>query len=284
MFNTFLSQRAVISISGEDSLEFLQGLVSNDVRPLTDNKQVYTALLSPQGRLLHDFFLVPWQSKIFIDVKKERAGDLFARLKLYRLRSKVEITIEESLSVYALWSGISEETETPDYKIYADPRLTEIGFRAIGNKDSIAGFCNQQSISQAAEEEYEKFRLSHCIPDTSDMIVERSLLLESGFEELHGVDFSKGCYIGQEVTARSKFRGQVRKSFYSVKSNEKLPASGTKINAGGEVIGEMRTSLGNIGIALIYNDKYEAAISGNISFVSDGLSLEIIPASWAKKA
>lgn len=282
--NAFLAQRALISISGEDALEFLQGLVSNNVRPLADGKTVYAALLSPQGRFLHDFFLIPWQGKIFIDVQKERAGDLFARLKLYRLRSKVEIAIDEPLCVAALWRDGLEEVETPDYKIYADPRLAEIGFRAIGSKDAIADFCKQQQILQVAEEEYEKFRLLLCVPDTGDMIVEKSLLLESGFEELHGVDFSKGCYIGQEVTARSKFRGQVRKSFYSVKSDEILPASGAKITAGNEIIGEIRTSLGNIGIALIYNEKYEAALEGNIPFICGDLTLKITPAHWAKKA
>ena len=282
--NAFLSQRAVISVSGEETLEFLQGLVSNNVKPMTEGKPVYAALSSPQGRFLHDFFLIPWQGKIFIDVKKDRVGDLFSRLKIYRLRSKVEIAIEELLYVAALWGDGLEETETSDYKIYADPRLAEIGFRAIGSKNSIADFCGQHQISQVTEEEYEKFRISLCVPDTSDMIVEKSLLLESGFEELHGVDFSKGCYVGQEVTARSKFRGQVRKSFYSVKSYENLPAAGAKITGGNETIGEMRTSIGSIGIALIYNEKYEAAVSGNISFICNGLMLEIVRAGWAKKA
>lgn len=282
--NTFLSKRTVISISGENSLEFLQGLVSNNVRSLAEGRSVYAALLSPQGRFLHDFFLVHWRDKIFIDVKKERAGDLFSRLKLYRLRSKVEITPEESLCVSATWAEEIAETETADYKIYADPRLGELGLRAIGNKDSISEFYKQQQISQVAEDEYEKFRLSLCIPDTSDMIVEKSLLLESGFEELHGVDFSKGCYVGQEVTARSKFRGQVRKSFYSAKSDAPLPASGSKIIAGEEIIGEIRSSLENIGIALIFNDKYEAAREGNIPFICGGLGIEIATAGWAKKA
>ncbi|MEK6746231.1 MAG: folate-binding protein [Pseudomonadota bacterium] len=284
MFNAFLSQRGLISIGGEDSLEFLQGLVSNDVRQLADGKPVYAALLSPQGRFLHDFFLIPWNGKIFVDVKRDRVGDLFSRLKIYRLRSKVEIAVEESFSVCALWAGVTEENENPDYNIYVDPRLPELGFRAIGRKDAIAEFCQQKSISPVVVEEYEYFRLSLCVPDTSDMVVEKSLLLESGFEELHGVDFSKGCYIGQEVTARSKFRGQVRKSFYSVKADENLPVSGSKIMVGDEVIGEMRTSLKDIGIALIYNDKYAIAKDADTPFVGDGVKLEILPASWTKKA
>ncbi len=144
--NAFLYERAAISISGEDSLEFLQGLVSNNVKSLAEGKAIYAALLSPQGRFLHDFFLIPWQGKIFIDVNKERAGDLFARLKLYRLRSKVEIAREESLCISALWDGEIGESEDPDYKIYVDPRLVELGYRMIGSKDAIAEFCKQQSI------------------------------------------------------------------------------------------------------------------------------------------
>lgn len=282
MFSTFLSQRAVIILSGEESIEFLQGLISNDARLLTNGNSIYAALLSPQGRFQHDFFLIPWRDKIFIDVRSDRANDLFARLKIYRLRSKVEITIDESVCVAALWGGEPVVIEQSDYKIYPDSRLPEIGLRAIGIKDSISNFCQQNSIELVAEEQYEHFRLSLGVPDTRDMIVEKSLLLECGFEQLHGVDFSKGCYVGQEVTARSKFRGQVRKSFYSVRAGAFLPVAGTKIMAADKIIGEMRTSLDNVGLALIYNEEYEAAQNNNTLFLCDGVKVEIIPSEWIK--
>lgn len=280
MFSTFLSQRAAISLSGEESIEFLQGLISNDARLLANGNSIYAALLSPQGKFLHDFFLIPWQGKIFIDVRADRAKNLLDRLKIYRLRSKVEIAIDESVCIAVLWGRESEVFEQSDYKIYNDPRLLELGMRVIGTKDSISNFLQQNSIDLVEEERYEHFRLSLGVPDTNDMMVEKSLLLECGFEQLHGVDFSKGCYVGQEVTARSKFRGQVRKSFYSVRAGVPLPAAGTKIIVADKVIGEMRTSLDNIGIALVYNEEYEVAQSNNTPFLCDGVKVEIMPTEW----
>ncbi len=284
IFSAFLHNRAVISLTGDDTIDFLQGLISNDARPLANGNSIYAALLSPQGKFLHDFFLIPWCDKILIDVSTERAGDLLARLKIYRLRSKVEIAIDESLCVATFWNGIIEEAEQRNSKIYIDPRLPEIGYRAIGTKDSINDFIQKNSCKLVMEEEYERFRLSLSAPDTRDMIVEKSLLMECGFEELHGVDFSKGCYVGQEVTARSKFRGQVRKSFYKVQADTALPTIGTSIMAGDKSIGELRTSLGDTGIALIHNDEYEVAKNANVDFLCGGIKIRLDLAIWIKNS
>ncbi len=277
MLNALLPQRAALSLSGADVIEFLQGIISNDARPLAQGNPVYAALLSPQGRFIHDFFLVPWQGKIFLDVQEDRAGDLFSRLKIYRLRSKVEIEKDDSVSIAALWGANLNAEENSEYRIYNDPRMTEIGMRAIGSKNSL-----NKLGEQASSEDYEKLRLSLTMPDTRDMVVEKSLLLECGFEELNGVDFNKGCYVGQEVTARSKFRGQVRKSFYGVKDDSDLPAAGEKIMAGDKTVGEMRTSLDKNGIALVYNEEYEAARNAGTAFLCNGMELQLFPAPWIK--
>ncbi len=281
MFCTFLRTRAVIGLSGDDSIDFLQGLISNDARILLENKSIYAALLSPQGRFLHDFFLVPAQGKIFIDIQADRARDLFARLSLYKLRSKVEIIMKEEFLAAALWGSDSFSPIQAGCKIYPDPRLPEIGYRMLGTEDSIKEFIVSNKCNEVGQGEYEKFRLSLTVPDTRDMIIEKSLLLECGFEELHGVDFSKGCYVGQEVTARSKFRGQVRKSFYGAISDSVLPACGEKIMAGNKIIGEIRTSEGNVGLAQLYNEEYEVAKRNNEPLTCLGSRLEISPAAWA---
>ncbi len=285
MFGTILEQRAIISLSGEETIDFLQGLISNDTRPLTEGEVVYAALLSPQGRFLHDFFLVPWLGKILIDVSRSRLPDLLARLKLYRLRSKIEITPEDTLCVAALWNEKldSEAINNDNYKIYTDPRLKELGVRLVGSKDSINTFFNQLVCEKVEEAAYKYMRISLTIPDTEDMIVEKSLLLECGFEQLNGVNFSKGCYIGQEVTARSKFRGQARRSFYQVKSSNDLPEIGVPIMLGDKVAGELRTSCNNIGIAIIYNEDYEAVRNNNMALICKGEKLDVSPASWAEK-
>jgi folate-binding protein YgfZ len=284
IFSAFLQNRAVISLTGDDTIDFLQGLISNDARPLANGNSIYAALLSPQGKFLHDFFLIPWREKIFIDVSAERAVDLLSRLKIYRLRSKVEMLIDESLCVAALWGGELEYSEQFACKIYSDPRLPEIGYRVIGTRNSINDFVQKNSCKLVMEEEYESFRLSLSVPDTRDMIVEKSLLMECGFEELHGVDFSKGCYVGQEVTARSKFRGQVRKSFYKMQADKALPAIGTPIMAGDKSIGELRTSLDNTGIALIHNDEYEVAKNAKVDLLCGGIKIRLDLAIWIKNS
>lgn len=284
MFCAFLPTRSLIGLSGDDSIDFLQGLISNDARILLENKSIYAALLSPQGRFLHDFFLVPAQGKIFIDVQADRVKDLFARLSLYKLRSKVEIIMEGEFSAAALWGREPAPPIKAGCKIYPDPRLPEMGYRMLGTEGAIKEFIAANECNEAGQGEYERFRLSLAVPDTGDMIIEKSLLLECGFEELHGVDFSKGCYVGQEVTARSKFRGQVRKSFYGVKSDSVLPAYGEKIMAGDKIVGEIRTSDGNIGLAQLYNEEYEGAKKNNVAFTCAGSRLEIRPAVWANNS
>jgi len=287
---SFLSKRSLLALSGDDVIEFLQGLISNDARRLMRGENIYAALLSPQGKFLHDFFLIPWQGKIFLDVASARADDLLSRLKLYKLRSNVQIERDLSLVVAATWDIRGEPAESPEYKLYQDPRLTEMGFRIIGTEAAIRGLNNNNHPVNISE--YETLRLTLAIPDSADLIFEKSLLLECGFEQLHGVDFSKGCYVGQEVTARSKFRGQVRKNFYSVRGDAPLPELGTLIFAGDQEgkksIGEMRTSIKtisenmgeNIGLAIINNDEYETAINAGIEFFSDGKKLQLTPTKW----
>ncbi len=280
MFCEFLPARTIISLSGDDTVDFLQGLISNDARILMENKPVYAALLSPQGRFLHDFFLIAGQGKIFIDVQSDRAKDLFSRLRLYKLRSKVEILMEDGLLVAALWGKELALPAQSSCKIYPDPRLPEMGYRLIGTESAIKDFVESGKYKEAGAGQYENLRISLAVPDTKDMIVEKSLLLECGFEQLHGVDFSKGCYIGQEVTARSKFRGQVRKSFYKIKSDSALPGFGEKIIAGDKTIGETRSSQGNIGLALLYNEEYESAKKSGEPFTCSDIQLEIAHAPW----
>lgn len=282
MFYTLLPQRSFISLSGCDTIEFLQSLISNDARLLSSGSPIYSALLSPHGKFLHDFFLIPWQEKIFIDVSVDRVKDLLMRLKIYRLRSNVEIEMAESIVAAAFWGSELNQAENSDYKIYGDPRLPTLGFRAIGKKSAINDFCEQHSYALKPHGAYENLRLSLGVPDTWDMIAEKSLLLEFGFEELHGVSFSKGCYIGQETTARSKFRGQVRKSIYKAVANTALPSAGTPIIVGEKTIGEMRTSLGNIGIALLYNEEYENAKNNNLAFLCDGIAVHFELVEWLK--
>jgi len=273
---SLLPDRGLLAISGDDAIDFLQGLVSNDVRKLSTGHLVYAALLSPQGKFLHDFFLTKSDDKILIDCEKSRLPDLLARLNLYKLRSKVTIsTLPDSQGVIAAW-GSKESAPA-----IADPRLPQLGFRLVGDVADIGAKCHGLCWKIATPAEYDHMRLELGVPDGSrDLIVDKTFLLEAHFEELHGVDFNKGCYVGQEVTARSKFRGQVRKSLYKIEtSGSTLPEPGTKVTFGEMEAGEIRSHQGNIGLAML---RIEIVATANGVLQAAGQKITAIVPAWAK--
>lgn len=239
MFYAHLYDRTIIALSGDDRISFLQGLITNDAEKLAQGETLYAALLSPQGKFLHDFFVIPEPERILVDVNKDRANDLLARLKIYKLRSKVTIEPLE-LQVTAIWPHAPQGV--------ADPRLPALGSRSYGDVD----------VSSYQMGDYAHHRISLGVPDgAKDMHIDKSLPLEFGLDKLHGVSFSKGCYVGQEVTARSKFRGQVRKALYCVSSAANLPPLGTPVVTSGKEVGELRSVSGSIGLALLRIEEVE---------------------------
>lgn len=257
----FLTDRLVFMIAGDDAIPFLQGLITNDATKLAAGEPLYAALLSPQGKFLHDFFLIPHEGAILLDTNRERADDLLKRLNLYKLRSKVIITPQLGLSVMASWR---EQIETKDVTAITDPRMPALGTRLYGAREAL----EQIAISRE-HANYEAHRIALAVPDgAKDMQYDKSLLLEFEFESLNGVSFSKGCYVGQEVTARSKFRGQVRKSIYAVESDAPLPPAGTPVMSSSNTVGELKSVSGLRGIALLHNEQLEKSaviITGNVT-------------------
>lgn len=249
-----LPNRRLLFLTGEDTVSFLQGVITNDVSRLDDGQMLYTALLSPQGKFLHDFFISRWRGGYWIDCEASRTDDLLKRLMLYRLRASV--TMEPAaadLGVGVLWGQSPSVLENPDMLVTPDPRLSQMGMRAIGSRAAIEQWCQQQGMMQADAKAYDEWRISKGVPDgAQDMIMDKSLIMEFGFEQLHGVDFKKGCYVGQEVTARSKFRAHLKKCLHVVQSESGLlPPPGTEIRAGEMELGQMCSSSGYSGLALL---------------------------------
>lgn len=178
-----LKNRAVVKITGADAANFLQGLVTNDIKKVNANTSIYAAMLSPQGKYLFDFII---SDGFFVDIDSARAADFIKRLTMYKLRSAVEISLTD-LAVYS-----DEKNGLPD------PRNANLGSRLIAEKNlpEDGSFGNYQLLCK-------KYK----IPDENVLVPEKSYILKHGFEELNGVDFNKGCYVGQEVTARMKYRG-----------------------------------------------------------------------------
>lgn len=237
-----LPDRGVLRLAGDDLSKFLQGLVTNDVTRVEAGEAVYAALLTPQGKYLFDFFVVPTEGAWLLDCEAARRDDLVKRLSMYRLRAKVEIAdVSEEQAVWAIVGGADlpdKPTPLAGGIAYPDPRLPALGHRAI----LPAGAAPE--MEEGAWEDYERRRLALGVPDASrDIEPDRRLILEANFEELHGVDFRKGCYVGQEVTARMKHRGRVRKRLLPVTIDGPLPAPGAPLLLDGKAAGEIRSGL-----------------------------------------
>ena len=291
---SILADRGVVEISGEEARSFLQGMISNDIDKLTPGQAIYAAFLTPQGKYLFDFFIVEQDGVLLFDVEAARRDELIKRFTLYRLRAKVAFADRTGdLCVAALWGndaavavGLDPAPGTAevlaDGRMYMDPRLAAAGARAILPGATLAATLDALGATLAPPGEYDLHRLALGLPDGSrDLIVEKSLLLESGFDELHGVDFEKGCYVGQELTARTKFRGLVRKRLLRVDVEGSTPEPGTPVMAGGVALGEMRSARDGIGLALLRLDRLASARANGTAIQADGAVLTPVTPDWA---
>jgi tRNA-modifying protein YgfZ len=233
-----LPERAVLEVTGEDRLAFLQGLISNDVMAIAPGRGIWSALLTPQGKWLADFFLIAEPERLLLDAEAAQAEMLMAKLLRFRLRSKVAMALLPGWVVQVGWGGAAlPEGATPD------PRLDEAGWRWASPSPM---------ADDATADDYDAHRLRLGLPDGSrDMQAEHSVLLEAGFDELHGVSWSKGCYMGQELTARTKYRGLVKRRLVPIEVEGPLPARGTAVTLNGAEVGEMRSGREGMGMALL---------------------------------
>ncbi len=232
--------RAVLRVGGPGARAFLQGLVTNDLDRL-DAGAVYAALLTPQGKYLFDFFLIADRADVLIDVKADRAAALAQRLAIYRLRAPVTIILAD----LPVMLGLGPAPDAP--LVVADPRHPALGWRAYGDPPA---------VEPLAAETLTALRIEHGAPETGvELIPEESYILEMGFARLNGVDFRKGCYVGQEVTARMKHKTELRKGLARVNVAGQAPPPGTEIRAGDRAIGALYTAVAGRGLAYLRLDR-----------------------------
>jgi folate-binding protein YgfZ len=241
--------------------------VTNDVGRLPQGGAAYAALLTPQGKILFDFFVVANDDGLLLDCAAAQADALVKRLTLYRLRAKVEIARRDDLMVLASWDGAA----LPG-RAFADPRLAQLGTRAIA--------AEVETAVAAGAEDYLAQRLQLGVPESGDFGQDRMFALDADLDELHAVAFDKGCYVGQELTARMKHRGTARKRLLPVVSveGEALPAPDTAVMAEGKSIGEITSSYGARGFALIRLDRLEEANA--TSFSADDKAVALGKPRW----
>ena len=256
-----LPLRGVVEVSGADRVAFLNGLVSNDMAKVAPDVAVWAALLTAQGKWLADFFVLTDGERLLLDCERAHAAMLVQRLGRYRLRADARLAdVSDRLSVHAVWDG------APEGGIAApDPRLLDAGFRVLGDVPTNA---------DAAD--YDAHRLALGLPDGSrDMETEKSVLLEGGFDELHGIDWAKGCYMGQELTARTRYRGLLKRRLVPV-SAMALPSPGTPVVSGGVEVGTLRSVAGGHGLALLRLDALDKPLE------CGGASLAVQPPEWMR--
>lgn len=252
VFCVRLPDRGLIRLEGENRHGFLQGLVSNDIDLLKAPPAVpvlYACLLTPQGKFLHDFFISESGDALLLECEGgARKDDLLRRLAAYRLRAKISLSGSDDVPVHAVFGA-----QPPPG--YPDPRHPDMGWRTLEKP---------QGIEEKPFAAWDERRLALGIPDGSrDMVPGGSTLLECRIDEFAGISFTKGCYVGQELTARMHHRGLAKKHLVPVRIEDpaRAPAPGTEIVIGGRIAGEMRSSCGHTGLALL---KDEAVAAGPV--------------------
>ena len=290
-----LGDRGVLALRGVDARPFLQGLITNDVARVREDQAAYGALLTPQGKFLFDFFIAQDGDRLLLETERTRLGELQRRLMLYRLRSKVEIEdLSDDLTIAALIgqdvAGLLDLPEQPgacrvlDQGLaFLDPRLVQMGARTLLPARQAGTILAKLDVPELERAAYERLRLGLGVPDGSrDLVVEKATLLESGFEELNGVDFAKGCFVGQELTARMRYRGLVRKRLLPVTFKGPAPASGTIVRLGEREAGEMRTAIDGHGLALLRLEQVAKAKEAGVPLIAGETEIVPVAPDWAR--
>ena len=245
-----LPSRALIAVVGPDWRSFLQGLLSQDVEGMNPGDLRFAALLTPQGKLLFDLFVLATETGCLLDVATDRQADLIDRLTLYRLRAKVVIAAS-SVSICAVWGVVALPGFIPD------PRLAALGLRGYG-KDVPA------TLSPTDEAAYNAHRLSLGVPDPArDAEPDKTYPIEANFDLLNGIDFKKGCFVGQETTSRMKRRGQIKTRMLPIEFDGALPEPGQEVLNGNLRAGTVLTGQKGHAMALMRLDRLDRPLTVN---------------------
>ena len=253
-----LDSRALVRIAGPDWRGFLQGLLTNDVETLAEHEARFAALLTPQGKFLFDLFVVGRPDGCLLDCQADRRDALIQRLSMYRLRAKVEIEAVDG-AVFAAW-------EQADCAGVLDPRLPVLGWRIYDGSPP----------TTATEDDYDAFRLALGVPDPArDCLPDRTYPIEANFDLLKGVDFQKGCFVGQETTSRMKRRGAIKNRMLPITFDGAAPAFGAELLAGDLRAGEVLTGRQGRAMALVRLDRIEGA-----DLTVDGRAVRVDRPAW----
>jgi hypothetical protein len=270
-----INGRALIRVAGSDWRSFLQGLITHDVERLDGGQARFAALLTPQGKFLADLFVIATEDGALLDVQRDRRDELLRRLTMYRLRAKVEIGVEDGLAVLAFLSASPANAGVQitgrDGMWVEDPRLPALGLRGYAPYDLGPGIRPESG----GEEAYDRHRLALGVPDPAqDCIPDKTYPIEANFDLLNGVDFKKGCFVGQETTSRMKRRGQIKNRMLPIVFGGAAPPFGTEVLNGDLRAGEVLSGREGRAMALVRLDRLDGALT------ADGRPVAIERPSW----
>jgi tRNA-modifying protein YgfZ len=283
----FLPDRGVVKVAGEDAQRFLHGLVSADILKLAPGEARFGALLSPQGKIIADFIVAAAPPRhgggFFLDVSRAQIKPLLDKLNLYKLRSRVLAEdLSEVLGVLAAWDGTGT---TPFGLPYADPRLPALGMRVMlpPHRATEAAAALGATLLDAGE--YEAHRIALGIPHGGvDFSYGDAFPHETDMDQLGGVDFEKGCYVGQEVVSRMEHRGIARTRAVQVRYDGVAPAVGAAVTAGERKVGTMGSASGGHGLALLRLDRLADALAHGERLLAGGIAIRPVKPDWASFA
>jgi folate-binding protein YgfZ len=274
---TFLLDRGVLRVTGADAHKLLQGVITNDLDTTKDGTAIHAGLLTPQGKILFDFFVVAEGHGFLIEVAKDKLAELAKRLEFYKLRAQVDMAEAPEFTVAAAWGGAPNIPESAI--AFADPRLPELGVRILLPQ---GGSAASLGCAEVQEADYHALRIKLGVPQGGrDYAFDDTFPHEALFDQLNGVDFKKGCFVGQEVVARMQHRSTTRKRVVPVEGDAPLK-TGAEVEAGGLPIGPIGSVDGARGLALLRLDRSEAAAAQGKPLTAGGVTITLHRPAFAQ--
>ncbi|MBI3434997.1 MAG: folate-binding protein YgfZ [Proteobacteria bacterium] len=277
-----LPDRGVVKVAGDDAPAFLNGLVTSDIGKVAPDRPAYAALLTPQGKIVVDAIIVRADDGGFLlDCPRALAAALHAKLNFYKLRAKVAVEdMSAGLAILAAWDG---KGSTRHGLAYGDPRLPALGLRIVLAPDLATAATADLDAAPAQPGDYEAHRIGLAVPHGGvDFQYGDAFPHEADMDQLNGVDFTKGCFVGQEVVSRMEHRGTARKRVVAVTFDGIAPAPGSPILAGESAIGTMGSAVKGRGLALLRLDRAAEALARGQALLADGVALHVVRPDWAR--